>query len=439
MKNKRFFSKDPTTLIIVFGAIGILVGIVGSLVLHYLFYLNLGEIEHKSIFTLKVLLFLIPSTAISLLLLFIFFLLAIVKKHTNTLFSTNKLLENIFDSIPQRIFWKNSNGEYLGGNRLFLQDLGLKTPNELLGKTNKELNFEPKELKKFEKEDIAILKKGWELKKIRNKRVIDGETYSFEGSKLPLKDKKGEVIGIVGVYEDITKNLIQEALVVRQGRLAQMGEMLSMIAHQWRQPLNVISAINSAIRLKTFKDKIDKEYLLEKLNETNEQVKYLSNTIEDFRSFFKPNIEKKEVLTKDIIEDTLKIIKSSIDSRAIDIVLNIETDMSLFTYKNRVIQVLLTIIKNAKEAIEQKNIENGKIIISTKKENERLTIEVCDNGTGIEDKKLEKIFLPYFTTKHESVGTGIGLYMSKVIIEEHCGGKLTAHNNSDGVCFKITL
>ncbi|MCK9257637.1 MAG: HAMP domain-containing histidine kinase, partial [Sulfurospirillaceae bacterium] len=224
-----------------------------------------------------------------------------------------------------------------------------------------------------------------------------------------------------------------------QGRLAQMGEMLSMIAHQWRQPLNVISAINSAIRLKTFKDKIDKEYLLEKLNETNEQVKYLSNTIEDFRSFFKPNIEKKEVLAKKIIEDTLKIIKSSIDSRAIDIVLNIETDMSLFTYKNRVIQVLLTIIKNAKEAIEQKNIENGKIIISTKKENERLTIEVCDNGTGIEDEKLEKIFLPYFTTKHESVGTGIGLYMSKVIIEEHCGGKLTAHNNSDGVCFKITL
>jgi len=247
----------------------------------------------------------------------------------------------------------------------------------------------------------------------------------------------------------VEENLKKEKLLHEQTRLAQMGEMISMIAHQWRQPLNAISssiiAIESKLAIGRFdlNNEEDKEkflqFLQKKHNSVNEYIQTMSETIDDFRNFFKPDKQKEEVEICTPILKALKIVKTPMNNKGIEINFDCNIKEKIFIYQNEIMQVILNILKNAEDHFKEKNIANGKIDIEVLKENNQIIIQICDNGGGIPQEILPKIFDPYFSTKDEKNGTGLGLYMSKTIIEKHHKGKLIANNSGSGACFKIIL
>ena len=228
----------------------------------------------------------------------------------------------------------------------------------------------------------------------------------------------------------------KDILLMQQYRLAQMGKMLSMIAHQWRQPLSRVTLQISNLQLKEMlgteltSSEVDNAF-----NFINDTMIHLSETIDDFRNFYKHD---KKVLTlklEDVISKSLNVIKGSLISENIKIIQEYNSQEEIELHDNEMMHVILNILKNAEDNFKEKHIENPYIKISTKNR----TICISDNGGGIPEEIIEKIFDPYFTTKDEKNGTGLGLYMSKTIIEEHHNGKLYAKNVDDGVCFVLEL
>ncbi|MDD2291418.1 MAG: transporter substrate-binding domain-containing protein [Aliarcobacter sp.] len=242
------------------------------------------------------------------------------------------------------------------------------------------------------------------------------------------------------VNEEIKKNQEKTKQLIQQSRLAQMGEMLSMIAHQWRQPLTAISATTNNLQLKILlNEEIDNYTLKEELELITNYSQHLSLTIDDFRNFFKPDKVKMSCKIEDIIEKSINIIKTSFESKNINLITNYNFNSEIFSYANEIQQVILIILKNAEDILMEKNIENKLIKINTFKENNFAIIQIEDNGGGIAMEIINKIFDPYFSTKKSKEGTGIGLYMSKIIIDEHCLGNLSAKNSTKGAIFEIKL
>jgi PAS domain S-box-containing protein len=234
---------------------------------------------------------------------------------------------------------------------------------------------------------------------------------------------------------DITELKQAQYQLVQQSRLAQMGEMLSMIAHQWRQPLSAISATSGTISLKARRDRLDKDTVMELANSITNYAQHLSSTIDDFRNFFKDNKEKDTISLKEVVEATLHIVNMSLENANIKINLDLVSDKEIQTYANELKQVILNIIKNAQDVLVDKEIQNPQIDIYA----DNTTIVIRDNAGGIPKEIIDKIFDPYFSTKTKKDGTGLGLYMSKIIIEEHCGGKISVYNGDNGAVFKIEL
>ncbi|SFV75480.1 histidine kinase [hydrothermal vent metagenome] len=224
----------------------------------------------------------------------------------------------------------------------------------------------------------------------------------------------------------------KQTQLLQQSRLAQMGEMISMIAHQWRQPLNAISSTSIAINMKAQMDILDKQSAIELSNKISEFTQHLSKTIDDFRDFFKPNKEAKETNYKKLVEETLSIIETSIKNKNITLIKELDDNKEFTTYVSEVKQVIINIIKNAEDVLAEKEVQNKFIKIKTSSDDTFAILEISDNGGGIDEAIIEKIFDPYFSTKTEKNGTGLGLYMSKMIIEDHCGGKLLVYNNEEG-------
>ena len=214
-----------------------------------------------------------------------------------------------------------------------------------------------------------------------------------------------------------------------------------MIAHQWRQPLSAISATtNNLIFKMIIEEQIDKNYFDKELKLITDYSQYLSSTIDDFRNFFKSDREKVVFKLNDIIEKSLSIIKTSLESKSISLIKNFRDDYELYTYPSELQQVILNLLKNAEDALIENNETNRKIYIDTYIKNENIVvIDVTDNGGGIRDSIIEKIFDPYFSTKNKKDGTGLGLYMSKIIINKHCNGHLKVNNKEDGAIFSIEL
>ena len=242
------------------------------------------------------------------------------------------------------------------------------------------------------------------------------------------------------IKKEIKKNEEKTAQLIQQSRFVQMGEMISMIAHQWRQPLTAITATTNNLLLKNILNKeISKETLEEELKLITEYTQHLSFTIDDFRNFFKSDKIKVESKLEDIIEKAINIIKTSFESKEIDLITNYKFNKSINTYIAEIQQVILILLKNAEDALVEKELKYKKIEIITYEENNFAIIEIEDNAGGINSQIINKIFDPYFSTKKAKEGTGIGLYMSKIIINDHCKGKITASNNQDGAIFKIKL
>jgi len=239
------------------------------------------------------------------------------------------------------------------------------------------------------------------------------------------------------VKEEIEKNRQKDEQILYQSRLAQMGEMMSMIAHQWRQPLAAISATIISIKLKSELNKLDKNILISKMDSILKYTNYLSNTIDDFRDFFKPTKQKKLVTFDEIVSLVLEIIGLSLRDKNINVKIDIRYKKKLLLFENEFKQVVLNLLKNSEDVLE--NVENKEIEIRAYKKDNNVIFEIEDNGGGIDEKIIDKIFEPYFSTKDSKNGTGLGLYMSKIIIEKHLKGILNVYNSKRGAVFQIIL
>jgi len=241
------------------------------------------------------------------------------------------------------------------------------------------------------------------------------------------------------IENELKKSRKKDQQIIQQSRLAQMGEMISMIAHQWRQPLAAISSSSGAISLKARLNKLDKEKAIELSSKISNYSQHLSSTIDDFREFFKPNKQKTQTSYNEIIKSVLNIVEAAIENKNIKIYQELSCDYRFESYPNELKQVVLNLIKNSEDILIDKEIQNGYIKISTYETDDNIILEVSDNGGGIKNDIIDNIFDPYFSTKTQKDGTGLGLYMSKTIIEDHCKGKLTVYNNQDGAVFSIIL
>ncbi|MGB5920397.1 cache domain-containing protein [Arcobacter sp.] len=275
--------------------------------------------------------------------------------------------------------------------------------------------------------------------------------------KLFTKDKQTRTIelnAIIYSYEnqnllfaslrDITERTLlkeekvkQQNILIQKSKMAAMGEMIGNIAHQWRQPLSQVSGLFFDIESAYDYKELDKKYLQNRVNEANDLLEYMSKTIDDFRNFFNPNSKKELFYLNEAINNAVKIIKSTLNFYQIELIIDIEKDYKINGYKNEYSQAIMNIISNAKDILLEKNIKNPQIKIYAQK-NEKLCLHIEDNAGGIEDSIINKIFDPYFTTKYE-YGTGIGLYMTKMIIEEKMNGTIRVKNSNNGAIFSIEI
>ena len=241
------------------------------------------------------------------------------------------------------------------------------------------------------------------------------------------------------IEEAVYKNMHQNHIMLQQSRLAAMGEMINNIAHQWRQPLNALGLVVQKIEFLYSRGKLDSKSLNENIEKSQILINGMSTTIDDFSNFFNQNKEKKVFLVKDLIEEVLTFIDASLQEAAIRTSVNVDNLTKIFTYRNELMQVIVNILNNAKDALVETQTKNKKIDISCVVRNETVELNISDNAGGVPEDILERVFDPYFTTKEEGKGTGIGLYMSKMIIEENIGGILSVRNDHDGAVFSITL
>ena len=228
-----------------------------------------------------------------------------------------------------------------------------------------------------------------------------------------------------------------ETILINKSKLASMGEMIGNIAHQWRQPLTHLSYIIMNLKAAYENDKLDKKYLEKKTDEANKQIEFMSHTIDDFRNFFKISKQKEEFSLIECINESINLLNESFKSLDIKLNFNYTENFRIRTYKGEFAQVIFNLLNNAKDEFIKQEIKDAKIIINIIKKEENILIEIIDNAGGISEKIIKKIFEPYFTTKEK--GLGIGLYMSKVIIEKNIGGKLEVENTINGAKFIIYL
>lgn len=239
---------------------------------------------------------------------------------------------------------------------------------------------------------------------------------------------------------EVEKNAEKTKQLVQQSRLAQMGEMISMIAHQWRQPLTAISATTNNLLIRMMLDeKITSDELREEINLISNYSQHLSMTIDDFRNFFKSDKNKVQTTLENIVNNSISIVKSSIDSNGITLEINFNCNKYLNLFATEINQVVLNLIKNAEDAIVENLVINSKIEIKTYIENSNAVLEIIDNAGGVPEDIMDKIFDPYFSTKKTKEGTGLGLYMSKIIINDHCNGNLSVQNYENGAIFKVEI
>jgi signal transduction histidine kinase len=270
---------------------------------------------------------------------------------------------------------------------------------------------------------------------------IDEVLKSYE-NKVKLNAKELEELNEsleIKVQKEIEKNREKEQLLVQKSKFIALGEMISNIAHQWRQPLSELSSILMYIKFKQSIKALDENTMNQKLQEADKVLDFMSHTIDDFRNFFMPKKEKEEFYLNKVVDVVINIVSSTLKNYDIRLEINIDEKIVLKTYLNEYEQVLLNIINNAKDVLIEKRVEKPYIKIRAQEEVNHIILTIEDNGGGVLVEPKGKIFEPYFTTKENSNGTGIGLYMSKIIVEKNMKGKLRVKNTKEGAKFAIII
>lgn len=291
------------------------------------------------------------------------------------------------------------------------------------------LNNHNKQLKKAKKE-IEKLNNTLEKKVENRTEALRKKTNELEllNDTLDIKIKR-----------ETNKRKEHEQLLIQQSRLAEMGDMISMIAHQWRQPLNALRIQIQNIELFHKMNNLNNNLINGQINNSNYIINQMSQTIDDFRNFFEPNREKKEFSLTTAIQQAMGLIDATFRHHEINIQVSIKKDILIYGFGNEFSQVILNIINNAKDKLIEEKIENPQISVTLTYSKDNVIIEIEDNASGIDDSIGDKIFEPYFSTKSDKNGTGLGLYMSKMIIEQNMHGTLNYKNKNKGVSFIIKI
>lgn len=275
------------------------------------------------------------------------------------------------------------------------------------------------------------------VKKIRVSAIIDlSELKETQYALQALNDNLE-----IQVQSQIEKNRQQEMILFQQSRHAQMGEMISMIAHQWRQPLNVLSLLAQNIVFKYKLRKLDDTVMDEFKEDSIRQILQMSKTIDDFRDFFKPDKSIKVFDVKHQLAHAVEMLKPIVAGHGIELVFQAEEGLRVESFPNEFGQSIINILNNAKDVLLESCGEQHKQIKvnALRGKNLDIIVSIEDNGGGIEEKVMPHIFEPYFSTKDAKHGTGLGLYMTKLIIEEHMHGRINAANTTEGATFEIVL
>ncbi len=241
------------------------------------------------------------------------------------------------------------------------------------------------------------------------------------------------------MMQEIQKNQQHQLMILQQNRLAQKGEMISMIAHQWRQPLNTLSILTQNFLIKLRSGNADEASIEDFSTTSRRLIRQMSETIDDFRNFFKSDKERRRFSVNDVTAHALSILKPLLDDNGISVVVTEKDRCMSEGFPNELGQAIINILNNAQDALIENEVAEKEIRLRIEKMGREVVIEICDNAGGIDEEILPQIFDPYFSTKSQRHGTGLGLYMSRMIIEEHMGGRLEVSNGEKGACFRIVL
>jgi len=269
----------------------------------------------------------------------------------------------------------------------------------------------------------------------------DGSEFWEDSTIIPSLNESGEVDGYIAFKLEITEKVYlqeelknKEEIMIAQSRHAAMGEMIGMIAHQWRQPITVIAMGANNLLVDIDLHEVSEENIKEESQSILKQ-----KTIDDFKNFFRPDKEIEEVRLEEVMNEAEKIIGKSLEHEKVALSIKHENGYKVKTYSRELLQVYINLLKNAKEVLVEHREKDRHIDVVISDDAEYVITTICDNGGGIDKTIMDKIFDPYFTTKDEKTGTGLGLYMSKTIIEKHLHGTIEVYNTEDGACFKIAI
>ena len=321
-------------------------------------------------------------------------------------------------------------------NQIAVELFNYSSKEELLNKDLKKLIFNKKILEKIHHKPIEA-------------NILREDKTSFK-ALINIKDTNhnSQIFKILTIV-DVSEIRRKENLLAEQTKLAAMGEMMGNIAHQWRQPLNIISITASGTKIKKELDLLTDEFLLDSLKQISDTTAHLSDTIDVFKDFFKDNKEKSLFNLSQNISNTLSLLESILKENRILVNLNLDNDIYIYNFANEFSQAIINILHNANDAIKNKlDADDIRIInISTRQEKNKAIIEITDNAGGIAKDVIKKIFEPYFTTKHKYQGTGLGLYMTHKIIKMSMKGSISVSNKKvifedktyKGANFRISL
>lgn len=254
-------------------------------------------------------------------------------------------------------------------------------------------------------------------------------------NKLQNLNKNLEYKVQLGIEEGKRK----DKAILQQSKLARMGSMISMIAHQWRQPLTELSGILMELEAATRLKKVNDNHILNSIEKSDKMIEFMSNTIDDFRNFYKPDKKKENFFILDSCERAINLVDASLKESGISLRVEAKENRQIFGYPTEFSQVILNLISNARDILVEKKVKEPFIKLSIDIKGINTIVRVSDNAGGIKAENFDLIFDPYFSTKDSSKGTGLGLYISKLIIEKNMGGELSVQNDAQGAVFKIVL
>ena len=360
---------------------------------------------------------------VSIIIIFIIYRQVILKKQNQKLEDSINVFEAILDSALEGILIFDSDSKCIEVNNKALEILKIKDKSNIIGQNI--FNFVSQQSVSIVKENIKMNNaEPSEITLIRD----NGENFPalVRGRTTTLNGKSVRISSVL----DMTDIKHKEELLLLQSKMASMGEMIGNIAHQWRQPLSVISTGATGMKMQKEYGLLTDDEFYKYCDAIDDNAQYLSKTIDDFKNFIKGDRTKNIFNLKNSINSFLHLIEGSIKSNDIKMILTLQEDIQLDGYENELTQCLINIFNNSKDILNEKNIQNKYLFISTSKTKDNVIIKIKDNGDGIPTDIINKIFEPYFTTKHQSQGTGLGLHMTYNLIVEGMSGSIEVDNKT---------